>query len=97
MGAAIPPDPQTITFIVTRATAWAPFPILSRRSLSKALTTSFFVVRRGLCELANRVGHHPAERHEEALGRFIPFHQAIASMPVAKRPMMSFWIWVVPS
>ena len=41
--------------------------------------------------------HHPAEGGEDSLGRLVPLHQAIASMPVAKRPMMSFWICVVPS
>src|SRR5437899_1288260 len=48
-------------------------------------------------ELADRLGHHAAEGREHALRRVIPLHQAIASIPVAKRPMISFWICVVPS
>src|SRR5919108_5281899 len=53
--------------------------------------------RGALGERAERVRDHAQERREELLGPVVPAHPPIASSPVAARPMMSFWICVVPS
>jgi len=56
------------------------------------------IARGGGRELAQGRRDHVRERAEGALGLVVPAHaHEMASMPVAKRLMMSFWIWVVPS
>src|SRR2546428_12880427 len=68
------------------------------RRVAAARDPLALVARGGPREVANRLGHHAAERRQHALGAVLPGEaHPIASIPVAKRPMMSFWICVVPS
>src|SRR3989442_3532976 len=80
------PDPATDDVVDAHARRAA----LARNDLA-------LVMRGRPRELADRLGHHAADGREHALRRVIPLHQAIASIPVAKRPTISFWICVVPS
>src|SRR5207247_11184773 len=90
---------EPVTLLRRRRSDPAPHDVVDAHARRAALARDdlALVMRGRPRELADRLRHHAAERREHALRRVIPLHQAIASMPVAKRPMMSFWIWVVPS